>query len=56
MAKIKWAKKEDIEAKKAEQEQKKQGKEKFKAKKFNTLSSKEKDELIEQIAKDLGYI
>lgn len=49
MAKIKWIKKEEIEAKKAEQGQ-------FKNKKFTTLSTKEKDALLEQIAKDLGYL
>lgn len=53
MAKIKWKKKADIEQEKLEREQKKAEKEKFKNKKFTTLSSKEKDILLEQIAKDL---
>jgi len=49
VAKIKWIKKEEIEARKTEKEQ-------FKNKKFTTLSTKEKDALLEQIAKDLGYL
>jgi len=56
MAQIKWKKKADIEQEKLEREQKKAEKEKFKNKKFTTLSSKEKDILLEQIAKDLGYL
>lgn len=61
MAKIKWKKKteieqEKLEQEKLEQEQKKAEKEKFKNKKFTTLSGKEKDALLEQIAKDLGYL
>ena len=56
MAKIKWTIKAEIEQKKLEQEQKKAEKEKHKGKKFKTLSTKDKDELLEQIAKDLGYL
>ena len=56
MPKIKWQNKTDIEAKKAEQEKAKAEKEEFKNKKFTTLSTKEKDALLEQIAKDLGYL
>ena len=56
MSKIKWKKKADIEQEKLEHEQKKAEKEKFKDKEFKTLSTKDKDELLEQIAKDLGYL
>lgn len=56
MAKIKWKTKADIEAKKAKHEALKAEKERFKNKKFTTLNTKEKDALLEQIAKDLGYI
>lgn len=54
MAKIKWKKKSEIEYEKSVREQAK--KEKFKSKKFTTLSRKEKDDLLEQMAKDLGYL
>lgn len=56
MAKIKWKKKSEIEYEKSVREQAKAEKEKFKSKKFTTLSSKEKDDLLEQMAKDLGYL
>lgn len=56
MAKIKWKSKADIEQGKLEQEQKKAKKEEFKGKDFKTLSTKEKDEILEKIAKDLGYL
>lgn len=56
MGNIKIKKKAEIEAKKLEQEKKKLEKERFKNKKFTTLSSKEKDALLEQMAKDLGYL
>ena len=56
MAKIKWKKKTEIEQEKLKQEQKKVEKERFKNKKFTTLGGKEKDALLEQIAKDLGYL
>ena len=56
MAKIKWKKKIEIEQEKLEHEKAKAEKEKFKNKKFTTLSTKEKDDLLEQIAKDLGYL
>lgn len=49
MAKIKWESKRETETKKAE-------KEKFKGKDFKSLSTKDKDELLEKIAKDLGYL
>lgn len=48
MAKIKWTTKAEIE-----QEQKKASKEKFKGK---VLSAKDREKLLEQIAKDLGYL
>ena len=53
MSKIKWQTKADIDVKKADQEQKKIEKEKFKGK---TLSDKERNELLEIMAKDLGYL
>ena len=56
LAKIKWKKKAEVEQEKQLREQRKAEKEKFKNKKFTTLSSKEKDALLEQIAKDLGYL
>ena len=56
MAKIKWKNKTDIEIEKILQEQAKAEKEKFKGKSFDSLSAKEKDELLEKIAKELGYL
>lgn len=56
MAKIKWQSKVDIEAKKAEQEAKKAEKEQFKNKAFTTLSTKEKDALLEILAREHGLI
>jgi hypothetical protein len=56
MAKIKWKSKADIEAEKAKQEKVKAEKEKYKGKKFTTLSTKEKDELLELLAKEHGLI
>lgn len=56
MGSIKIKKKAEIEQEKLVRLQKKAEKERFKNKKFTTLSTKEKDALIEQIAKDLGYL
>lgn len=56
MSKIKWQSKVDIEAKKAEQEARKAEREKYKGKKFTTLSTKEKDALLELLAKEHGLI
>ena len=56
MGNIKIKKKAQIEQEKLEQKQKKAEKEKFKSKDFKTLSTKEKDEILEKIARDLGYI
>lgn len=56
MSKIKWKTKTQIESENLEQEQNKAEKEKHKGKYFKTLSTKDKDELLEQIAKDLGYL
>jgi hypothetical protein len=53
--KLKWVKKEETEAKKRNKRQKAE-KQQFKNKKFTTLSTKEKDALPEQMAKDLGYL
>lgn len=49
LAKIKWESKEDKENEKKERE-------KFKNKNFNNLSRKEKDEILEKIARQLGHI
>ena len=56
MAKIKWKKQSDIEHEKLEQQQRIAEKEKFKNKEFGNLATKDKDKLLEMIAKDLGYI
>ena len=56
MGNVKIKKKAEIEARKLEQEKKKAEKEKFKNKKFTTLSSKEKDILLEILAKEHGLI
>ena len=56
MSKIKWKKKTDIEQEKLEQVQKKANKEKYKGKKFTSLSTKEKDELLEILAKQAGLL
>lgn len=56
MAKIKWKLQKDIDAEKVKNEKRQKQKAKFKNKKFTTLSSKQKDELLEQMAKDLGYL
>ncbi|MDQ0299624.1 hypothetical protein J2S78_002044 [Salibacterium salarium] len=51
-----WKGKKDIDAERQEREKKRQQKQRFKEKDFKSLSSKEKDELLEQIATDLRYI
>lgn len=56
MAKIKWIKKAEIEAKKAEQQKKKLEREQFRNKKFTTMSTKDKDVLLEMLAKEHGLI
>ena len=56
LAKIKWKNKTDIDAEKAFQEQKETEKEQFKNKEFKTLSTKEKDKLLEILAKQAGLI
>ena len=56
MAKIKWVKKQEIEAKKAEQERQKAERKQFRDKKFTTLSTKDKDTLLEILAKEHGLI
>lgn len=56
MGNIKIRKKAQIEAEKAEREKNKAERERFKNKKFTTLSTNEKDALLEQMAKDLGYL
>lgn len=49
LSKIKWENR-------AEKEKEKQEREKFKNKEFKKLSQKEKDELLEKIARQLGYL
>lgn len=56
MAKIKWKNKSDIEREKKEQEQLQKQKEKFKQKDFHKLNTKEKDELLYLVLKQLGLI
>ena len=56
MSKIKWKNKTDIDAEKALQEQEKTEKEKFKDREFKTLSTKEKDALLEILLKEHGLI
>ena len=56
MAKIKWKSKTDIDYDDAIKENKRIDKEQFKGKSFKKLSSKEKDKLLEMMAKQLGYI
>jgi hypothetical protein len=56
MAKIKWKNKTDIDAEKELQEKEKAEKEQFKNKEFKTLSTKEKDKLLEILAKNAGLI
>ena len=53
MPKIKWKSKDEIESEKAEQEAQKAGKKRFKGK---TLTVKDRNDLLEQMAKDLGYL
>lgn len=63
MAKIKWKNKTEIDAEKIlqeqqkfEKEQQKFEKEQFKNKEFKNLSTKEKDKLLEILAKQSGLI
>ena len=56
MSKIKWKNKREMEQEKQEKEQLKAEREKHKGKKFNTLSTKEKDELLEILAKQAGLL
>lgn len=56
MAKIKWKNKTDIDAEKTSQEQRKTEKEQFKNTDFKNLSTKEKDKLLEILAKEAGLI
>lgn len=56
MPNIKWKSKAVIETEQQKQAQKKAAKERFKGKDFKILTNKEKDELLERMARDLGYI
>ena len=49
MSKIKWESKE-------EKDKEQKDREKFKGEDFKKLSQKEKDELLEKIARQLGYL
>lgn len=57
---IKWNSKAEKDAdkakKKIEGDAKRAAKEKYKGKDVSTMPTKDKDELLEKIAKDLGYI
>lgn len=56
MAKIEWKSKTEIDAEKVAQEQAKIEKEKFKGKSLAHFKQNERDELLERMAKDLGYL
>jgi hypothetical protein len=56
MAKIKWQNKADIEAKKAEQKSRKAEREQLKGKEFKFLSTKDKDKILEFLAKEHGLL
>lgn len=56
MAKIKWKNQTDIDTEKAESKVEAEQREKFKGKAFGTLSTKEKDELLEMLARAQGLI
>ena len=56
MSRIKWKNKTEIEQEKLTQEQLKAEKEQFKDKNFGNLATKDKDKLLEMIARDLGYL
>jgi hypothetical protein len=56
MAKIKWQNKVDIEAEKQKQKQKNVEKEQLKGKEFKTLSTKEKDKLLEILVREHGLL
>lgn len=56
MNKIKWKTKEEIERKIQEEATKKAEKERFKGRDTTKLTPKEKDDLLIQMATDLGYL
>lgn len=56
MPKIKWKSQKDIDAEKAKQEKRQAEKAKFKNKKWQTMSGKDKDELLRNIATQLGLV
>jgi len=53
---MKWKTKERMEIEKLEKAAKSAAAQKLKDKAFSTLTSKEKDALLERMAKDLGYL
>ena len=56
MAKIKWKKQTEIDAEQKAQEEVEEVKDKLKAKPFKNLNTREKDLLLELMARQLGYI
>jgi hypothetical protein len=56
MGSVKWKTKEEIEIEKQKKQSEKAQKERFKGKKVEALSQKERNELLEQMATDLGYL
>ena len=56
MSLIRWKSRTDKEREKAEQETVKSKKEKYKGRSINSLSQNEYNELVEMMAKDLGYL
>lgn len=56
MAKIQWKKQTEIDAEQKAQEEVKEVKDKLKAKPFKNLNTREKDLLLELMARQLGYI
>ena len=56
MAKMKWKSNDDMKAKKLELKRKELEIKKFKGKEFKNLSSSEKDDLLEILARSAGLI
>lgn len=54
--KIKWKSEAEIDAEKSVQEEKKAEKEQFKGKDFGNLATKDKDKLLEILARESGLI
>lgn len=56
LSKIKWKTNKEIEEEKIKEQGERKEREMFKNKNFNNLSRKEKDELLEKIALQLGFL